>query len=59
MSEEFEEDVGKKAKFFLKIERKYESKIKRGSKNNFIHITDKFSKLVKIAEDNVGSVEYE
>jgi len=56
---EFEDDVEKKAKFFLKIGRKYEGKIKGSSKNNFIHIIDKFGKLVKIAEDNIGSVEYE
>jgi len=56
---EFEEDLEKKAKFFLKIGRKYEGKIKRSSKNNFIHIIDKFGKLVKIAEDNIGSVEYD
>jgi len=48
-----------KSKFFLKIGRKYEGKITRSSKNNFIHITDKFDKLVKIAEDNIGSVEYD
>jgi len=58
MSEEFEEDIGKKVKFFLKIGRKYEGEIKKVSKNNFIHIIDKFGKLVKIAEDNIGSVEY-
>jgi small nuclear ribonucleoprotein (snRNP)-like protein len=59
MSEEFDEDINKKVKLFLKIGRKYEGKIKRGSKNNFIHITDKFNSLVKIAEDNIGSIEYE
>jgi len=56
---EFEDDVEKKAKFFLKIGRKYEGKIKRVSKNKFIHIIDKFGKLVKIAEDNIGSVEFD
>ena len=59
MSEEFEEDIGKKVKIFLKIGRKYEGTIKRGSKNNFIKIIDKFNKPVKIAEDNIGAVEYE
>ena len=59
MSEEFEEDIGKKVKIFLKIGRKYEGIIKRGSKNNFILLIDKFKKPVKIAEDNIGAVEYE
>lgn len=58
MSEEFEEDINKKVKLFLKIGRKYEGKIKRGSKNNFIHIIDKFNNLVKIAEDDIGAMEY-
>ena len=58
MSEEFENDINKKVKIFLKIGRKYEGVIKRGSKNNFIHIIDKFNSLVKVAEDNIGSVEY-
>lgn len=59
MSEEFNDDVGRKIKVFLKIGRKYEGIIKRGSKNNFIHLIDKFNNLVKVAEDDIGSVEYE
>ena len=58
MSDEFEKDIGKKVKIFLKIGRKYEGKIQSNSKNNFLYIIDKFNKLVKIAEDDIGSIEY-
>lgn len=58
MSEEFKEDIGKEVKFFLKIGRVYSGKIKSISKNGFIKLIDKFDKPVKVAEDNIGSVEY-
>ena len=58
MSEEFKEDVGKKVRFFMKNGRTYYGEIKSVSKNNFIKINDKFKKPVKIAEDDISSVEY-
>lgn len=59
MSDEFQHDIGKKVKVFLKIGRKYEGEIKEVSKNNFIQISDKFNKPVKISGENIAVVEYE
>ena len=59
MSDEFKEDIGKKLQLFMKTGRTYTGEIKEISKNNFIKLKDKFDKPVKIAEDDISSVEYE
>lgn len=59
MSDEFKEDTGKKAQFFMKTGRTYTGEIKNVSKNSFIKLKDKFDKPVKLAEEDVSSVEYD
>ena len=59
MSDEFKEDIGKKAQFFMKNGRTYTGKIEEVSKNSFIKLKDKFNKPVKLAEDDISSVEYD
>ena len=58
MDSEYEEDVGKEVKFFLKTGRTYSGVIKKISKEKFVHLIDKFNKLVKFPENNVGSSEH-
>jgi len=55
---EFEEDIGKEVTFYLKNGRKYSGKILSVSKNCFIKLDDIKGKPVKIAEDNVGNIEF-
>jgi len=59
MNDEFKEDLKKKAQFFMKNGRTYTGEIMSISKNNFINLKDKFDKPVKIAEDDISSVEYD
>ena len=57
MSDEFKEDIGKTAQFFMKTGRTYTGKIENVSKNNFIKITDIKNKFVRLAEDDISSSE--
>jgi len=59
MSDEFKEDIKKKTQFFMKTGRTYTGEIINVSKNSFIKLKDKFDKPVKIAEDDISSVEYD
>ncbi len=58
MSDEFKEDIGKTVQFFMKTGRTYTGDILEVSKNSFVRLKDKFNKPVKIAEDDISSVEY-
>jgi len=57
MTDEYKEDIGKTAQFFMKSGRVYTGKIESISKNDVLKITDKKDKLVRLTEDDISSSE--